>query len=206
MKRVDSTSSLRVALYGGAFSPPHLGHASIIEAVLRLFPCDEIWVMPSANRHDKIISASEKHRLDMLKIMIDELYKNPKVPIIISDFELKINKPTATYETLKMLSEEYPNHEFYFVLGSENLDIDKIESSWVEGKKLFKETSFIAIKNPNSPLPDKLPPHLTILENVAWTTISSTFLRNLLEKGYSGIPYLTKGVADYIKENRLYEN
>ena len=53
MKKMDSTHSIdsvqasspRVALYGGAFSPPHLGHASLIEAILRLFPCDEIWII-----------------------------------------------------------------------------------------------------------------------------------------------------------------
>lgn len=194
----------RITLYGGTFSPPHLGHASVIEALLRLFPCDEIWVMPSADRHDKKASALGKHRFKMLEIMVNELFPKPKIPIIISDFELKMDEPTVTYETLKALKEKYPDHEFHFVLGSENLD--RIETGWVEGKKLFREAHFVAVKNPCAPLPEKLPPHLTVLDDIVWSDISSTFIRKLLAQGHSGIPYLTKGVVKYIRENELYKN
>lgn len=199
MKKMNSTHSPQIALYGGTFSPPHLGHASIIEALLRLFPCDEIWIMPSADRHDKTVTVSGEHRIKMLKIMIAELFPKPKMPIIISDFELRLNKPTITYQTLKLLKEKYPNHEFYFVIGSENLGV--IEGKWINGKKLFQEASFVAIKNPLIPLPNKLPPHVTMIDDVAWSDISSTFIRKLIAQGYSGLPYLTKKVAEYIKDN-----
>lgn len=189
----------QIALYGGTFSPPHLGHASIIEALLRLFPCDEIWIMPSANRHDKTATASGEHRTKMLEIMIAELFPKPKIPILISDFELRLNKPTETYETLKLLKEKYPNNDFHFVIGSENLGV--IETKWINGKKLFQEAGFIAIKNPLVPLPDKLPPHVTIIYDIAWSSVSSTFIRKLLAQGYSGLPYLTKRVVKYIKDN-----
>ncbi|MBI2064577.1 MAG: nicotinate (nicotinamide) nucleotide adenylyltransferase [Candidatus Yanofskybacteria bacterium] len=193
----------KVALYGGSFSPPHLGHASVIEALLRLFPCDEIWVMLSADRKDKQITADGKNRIKMLELMINELFPDAKIPILISDFELKLNKPTATYETLRLLKEKYPDHTFNFVLGSDNLRI--IETEWVNGERLFQEADFLALKNPLIPLPKKLPPHITILNDVAWTNISSTFVRKLIAQGHSGIPYLTKGVAEYIKSNSLYK-
>lgn len=192
----------QIALYGGSFSPPHLGHASVIEGLLRLFPCDEIWIMPSADRHDKTVTASGEHRIKMLKIMIAELFPKPKMPIIISDLEFRLSKPTITYRTLKLLKEKYPSREFHFVIGSENLGV--IEAKWINGKKLFREASFIAIKNPLILLPDKLPPHITIIDDVAWSDISSTFIRKLLAQGYSGLPYLTKKVAEYIKDHNLY--
>jgi len=192
----------KVALYGGAFSPPHLGHASLIEAILRLFPCDEIWIMPSADRKDKQITANGKDRIKMLEIMTDELFPNAKIPILISDFELKLNKPTVTYETLKLLKEKYPNHTFHFILGSDNLSLIKTE--WINGEKLFKEANFLALKNPLIHLPDKLPPKIIILDDLPWTNISSTFIRKLLTQGLSGLPYLSKEVAEYIKANNLY--
>lgn len=219
----------KIVIYGGAFSPPHLGHASVIEAVLRLFPCDEVRVMPSADRFDKKVSASGEHRVEMLRIMINELFPEYILPIlpssqnrgssifqsnhkndskkigtvIISDFELKLNKPTVTYETLKALKEKYPNYNFHFVLGSENIDM--IETKWVNGKELFREANFIAIKNPLASMPQKLPPNLVVLDDVAWTNLSSTFIRKLLAQGYSGLPYLSKSVAEYIKERSLYK-
>src|SRR3989344_2688676 len=187
---------MRIGLYGGTFSPPHLGHASVIEALLRSFSCDEIWVIPSADRLDKKTSASGEHRIKMIELMIGELFPYPTTSVVVSDFELKLNKPTVTYETLKLLKEKYPSHEFYFVLGSENLDV--IETKWVNGKKLFQKARFIAIKNPLSPLPKRLPPYLITIDDIPWTNISSTFIRKLLAQKYSGIPYITNGVSEYI--------
>lgn len=202
MHKNDSKKPIRIALYGGSFSPPHLGHASVIEAILRLFPCDQIWVMPSADRHDKNITAKGEDRIKMLQLMVNELFPNPKVPIIVSDFELKLNKPTVTYETLRLLKDEHPEYIFYFILGSENLNV--IEKGWVNGEKLLKEAEFIAIKNPTAPIPENLPSNITILNNTVWTNLSSTFIRNIVKNGGSGVPYISKGVADYIKKNKLY--
>src|SRR3989338_1468588 len=193
----------RIAIYGGAFSPPHIGHASVIEAVLRLFACDELWVMPSADRHDKVVSASGSHRVKMLNIMLKELFPNSKIPVIVSDIELKRGQPIVTYETQKIIKEKYQDHEFHFVLGSENLST--IETKWVNGKKLFQETNFVAVRNPLLLLSEKLPPHLFIIDDIPWTNASSTFVRRIISEGHSGLPYITSSVARYIKENSLYK-
>lgn len=193
----------RVAIYGGAFSPPHLGHACVIEALLRLFPCDEIWIMPSADRHDKKISASIEDRSKMLDLMISELFPNSKIPILISDIETRRNKPTTTFETKAELENKFKDHEFHFVMGSELLD--DIEEKWINGKDLYKKINFVAIKKPYSPLPDNLPPHLTLLGDVVWFNISSTFIRKLIEDGFSSVPFLSQKVSDYITRNNLYK-
>ncbi|HEY4474962.1 MAG TPA: nicotinate-nucleotide adenylyltransferase [Candidatus Paceibacterota bacterium] len=192
----------KIAIYGGAFSPPHIGHASITEAVLRLFPCDEIWLMPSADRHDKKVSALGRNRLEMLQLMISELFPNPQIPILISDIELKRGKPTITFETKEELENKFPDYEFHFVLGSDLLD--SIEEKWINGRELFDKMNFLAIKNPNISLPDRLPSHLILLEDVVWVNISSTFVRKIISDGFSGMPYLSKDVSNHIKKERLY--
>lgn len=203
MKKIDSTSSPRVAIYGGAFSPPHIGHASVIEAILRLFPCDEIWLMPSNDRHDKKVSASAEHRLKMLELMISKLFPNSKIPILISDIEVKRNKPTTTFETKTELETKFPDHKFHFVMGSELLG--DIEKKWIRGKELYEEMNFVAIKKPYSTLPERLPTHLTLLEDIVWFNVSSTFVRKLISEGYSAVPYLPKSVSDYIVKNNFYK-
>lgn len=192
----------QIALYGGTFSPPHLGHALVIEALLRLFPCDEIWIMPSADRHDKKISASGKDRVNMIEIMLKDTFPKPKIPILISHLELDRNKPTTTFETKSELETKFPDHEFHFVIGSELLS--DIEEKWVHGKELFQEMNFLAIKKPYFPLPNNLPPHLILLEDVVWFSVSSTFVRKLICDGFSGTPYLSQKVSDYIKKHQLY--
>lgn len=98
-----------------------IGHASVIEAVLRLFPCDEIWVMPSADRHDKVISAPAEHRIKMLKIMTEDYFSDSKIPIKISRLEVDRNKPTTTFDTMNELKSKYPDFEFHFVVDLDQL-------------------------------------------------------------------------------------
>ncbi|MBI3633436.1 MAG: adenylyltransferase/cytidyltransferase family protein [Candidatus Vogelbacteria bacterium] len=96
---VNKKAEKKVVIYGGAFNPPHIGHAAAIENIIRLFPCDEVWVMPSADRHDKAISVNGEHRLKMLQIMIDKVFPDSEIPIIVSDMEIKRGVSTTTYET-----------------------------------------------------------------------------------------------------------
>lgn len=44
---------INVALYGGAFDPPHLGHLSIINELQSIEFIQEVWLLPSGDRDDK---------------------------------------------------------------------------------------------------------------------------------------------------------
>ena len=195
----------KIVIYGGAFNPPHLGHASVIKALLHLFPCDEIWIMPSGERKDKRIGVSGQDRLAMLRLMSSELFKGSIIPIKISDLELHWPRLSATYETLKTLAELHPRNKFYFYIGSRL--IKDIKTEWVQGKKLYDTANFISAIEPRSSLPKKLPKSIIFLDakKIEWLSISSTFVRGLLRRGRSGTPYITPGVARYIKKHKLYQ-
>lgn len=202
----------RVVIYGGSFNPPHIGHMTAIEAVLRNFPCDEIWAMPSSERLDKKIGVSGKHRVNMLKIALKEHFppKSRKAgfrraePVIkISTLELDRAGPTTTYDTLTELKKLHPRYKFYFLIGSELLW--DIRYKWVNGEKLWKSCYFLAIRKPSAKVPPKLPPNIkTIDKDIVWVNISSTLIRSFIKKGYSGIPYIHPRVAYYIKKHNLY--
>ena len=36
-----------IALFGGSFDPPHIGHKAVVEAVLKLKDVEEVVVMPT---------------------------------------------------------------------------------------------------------------------------------------------------------------
>lgn len=172
----------KIIIYGGAFNPPHIGHAIAIESAMRLFACDEIWLMPSSDRRDKKISVSGKHRIKMLELTLAELFSNPPAPIKISTLELDRPALTTTYDTVLELNKKYPNREFYFIVGADI--VGDIENKWVNGKELIKIAKFIPIKKVGD--------------------ISSTFVRKLITEGHSGIPYILPAVAKYIKDNGFY--
>ena len=194
----------RVVIYGGSFNPPHVGHAIAMEAVLRNFKCDEIWIMPSSERLDKRIGVSGKDRVAMLKIMIKEFFAKSKSPIKISMLELNRPGLTTTYATKSELEKRYPKNRFYFLIGSELLW--NIRDKWVEGKELWSSANFLAIRRPGTKVPPKMPPNIKLVDkDIIWLNISSTLVRNFIKKSHSGIPYIHPQVAAYIKKHGLYK-
>ena len=193
----------KIVIYGGSFNPPHVGHAIAIEAVLRNFKCDEIWMMPSSERLDKHIGISGKHRVSMLKIMLREYFLHPKIKIQISDLELKRLKLTTTYDTLNELKKLYPRDKFYFLIGSDLLW--DIRNKWVRGRELWRSANFLAIRKPGAKVPSKMPPNIKLVDkDIVWVNISSTLVRDLIKKSCSGIPYIHPKIARYIKKYGLY--
>ena len=48
---------MKLAIYGGSFNPPHLGHAAAIRAVLEAIRPDELRVIPAATPPHKKLAA-----------------------------------------------------------------------------------------------------------------------------------------------------
>ena len=107
----------KVAIFGGSFNPPHIGHMKVVELVRESFPCDEIWLMPSGNRRDKKMAVADNHRIEFAKMMAKELqqsFENQNSPLIrVSTDEINNPSLTATIDTLRDLEKNYPDNEFY---------------------------------------------------------------------------------------------
>lgn len=196
----------KILVYGGSFSPPHIGHAITIESAIRQFKCDEIWLLVSPDRPDKKMSASVLDRQTMLEILTSEIFTKPSIPLKISDFELKQGKFKSTYDTYKKLKNDYKDYEFAFLFGTDV--IADLMDWWTDGAALASEAEIVAYPvNRGKQLPEILPKFFTLLDQeIVTTTISSTFIRNLIARGYSGLPYLTPGVAEYIQQHEIYKN
>lgn len=196
----------RTAIFGGAFSPPHIGHASVIEAVTRLFPCDEVWLMPSADRKDKKIGVPAEHRVKMLRLLAKELFAQSPVRVAVSRLEVDRPRHTTTYETHRELAECWPDREFHFVVSSELLPA--MTKTWKFGKELWSQARFVVMERSGTMLDPKLvPPKSTVIDrSYAWIEVSSTFIRGLVQKGLPATPYLTPSVARYVREHALYRD
>ena len=196
----------KILIYGGSFSPPHVGHAITIETALRNFPCDELWLLPSPDRYDKKMTATAEERCQMLELIIQEAFNDSRIPITISQFELENGEFHSTYATYQKLQRSYPAYDFGFLFGTDV--IADLMTHWRDGAKLATEAEIVAYPVARgNPLPDKLPAHFNLLDQaVVTTTISSTFIRNLLATGHSGLPNHTPAVAQYIREHSLYKN
>ncbi len=193
----------KIAIFGGAFNPPHHGHAQVLNLVSKHFDGDEIWVMPSADRHDKRIPISGEDRIRMIELMIEDSLKDSKLPIIPSHFELKLNTDTVTYETLLALKKEYPDDEFHFIMSSEV--VPHMKESWIKGKELFNEGSFIFVERPGSHDIDglDLPERSLVIKGDGLIDMSSTFVRNLKDQSALA-EHTSPKVAEYIRSKAFY--
>ena len=73
---------MELALYGGAFNPPHNAHKKIIEYCYNRF--DLVIVMPNGKSVNKKIDISKHHRLKMLEMVTKDY--NERVVIDILKF------------------------------------------------------------------------------------------------------------------------
>jgi len=104
-----------VALFGGSFDPPHLGHLSIIEKGLKLLEIDRLIVVPTfLNPFKSSSEASPFQRLKWSKELFGTISK-----VFISDYEIKQGKPTTTFQTLSHFQQQY--NVKYIIIGADNL-------------------------------------------------------------------------------------
>ena len=109
----------RVALYGGSFDPPHLGHVITITAVLNAKVVDEIWLVPTGLHRDKAHQASPDDRKAMIAIMLATMFGS-RVPVHFD--AMQISRPWQTSTTAELVGEmerRHPGCAFSFIVGSD---------------------------------------------------------------------------------------
>ena len=106
---------MRVGVFGGCFNPVHVGHLSLIEEVLTRFELEKVLVVPNMNPYYKVHKEVSFDLISkMIKLAIDDKWNCE-----ISTLESDPNKDYATYETLRVITEDNLNNELYLILGSD---------------------------------------------------------------------------------------
>jgi len=103
-----------VALFGGSFDPPHIGHQTIVKKVLNLEIVDRVIIMPTFLNPFK---SSSHATADMRLKWCRDMCSDPDV--IICDYEIRQNRAVYTIESINYLREQYEIK--YLVIGSDNL-------------------------------------------------------------------------------------
>jgi nicotinate-nucleotide adenylyltransferase len=108
---------VKIAIYGGSFDPPHVGHEAIINKAFIQLDIDKLVIVPTFLNPFKTNSHLDaKQRLFLLQ----ELYKDSN-KISISDFEILKNRAVYSIETIKYLKNKYNTSKIYLIIGTDNL-------------------------------------------------------------------------------------
>ncbi len=105
---------MRIGIYGGSFSPPHLGHTRLAEEFLRVAELDRLIIMPAGNPPHKRIDggADANMRLEMCMAAFSGI--SDKVEV--SDYEVFRTDPCYTVDTLRHF---FGEGELYMLCGSD---------------------------------------------------------------------------------------
>lgn len=180
----------QIALFGGSFDPPTLGHMMVISHLLLNDPIiDEVWVIPCFQQSGK--NLSPYHDRFYMAQAAFEVFNRVRVDRI----EETLGGESLTYRTVEALHKEYPHYRFRFVIGSDLRD--KI-STWEGGDIIERFAPPLTVGRAGIPDSDNPTP--------ICPAISSTIVRKALDEGrYSDCErYLSLGVMQYILENKLY--
>jgi nicotinate-nucleotide adenylyltransferase len=138
-----------VALYGGSFDPPHLGHEAVVKALLELKYLDKIIIMPTfLNPFKESFFAPAELRLAWLK----EIFES-ETKVEVSDFEVLQKRKVPTIETINFLSQKY--EKIFLVIGADNL---KSLKKWHKFIEIEKKVDFIIASRGQIDIPQEFIP------------------------------------------------
>lgn len=203
----DLKNVKRLGIMGGSFNPPHIGHFLMAETAMTKLELEKVLFIPTG----KIVykpeneRASGIHRYKMLKTVVE---RNPG--FCITDMEIVQPETTYTANTLKRLKAALPDTKLNFIVGADSLDyMDR----WYKPTTIFELCTVAAMKRSSIP-EEKFLDKVQYLKNtfsadikivdMPYVDVSSTELRERIQKGKS-IRYLCDDeIIEYISKNKLY--
>ena len=109
----------KIGILGGTFNPIHNGHLMLAKEAYTQHNLDKVWIMVSPNPPHKagttIVDVT--HRNNMVKAAIE-----PYEYMEFSDYEQRRAGFIYTAETLTLLKNDYPENEYYFIIGGDSLE------------------------------------------------------------------------------------
>ncbi|MCA9570212.1 MAG: nicotinate-nicotinamide nucleotide adenylyltransferase [Myxococcales bacterium] len=108
---------MRVAIYGGSFNPPHVGHAMVAAWLGWTSRVDRVWLVPTGSH------AFGKRLLPFgLRVeMCEVLARCAGSHVDVCTIEAELPVPSYTIDTLRALAVRHPEHTFQLVVGADIL-------------------------------------------------------------------------------------
>jgi nicotinate-nucleotide adenylyltransferase len=189
---------MRIGLFFGTFNPVHAGHMIIAGYFAEFSDLDQVWmVVTPHNPHKQAGSLlQDHHRFEMVRIAIGDYNK-----IKASKVEFSLPKPSFTIHTLLHLEEQYPDHEFNLIMGSDNLAGFMKWKSW---EQIIERHKLYVYPRPGSDGGEMKDHEKVVFVDAPHIELSSTFIRDAV-KNKKDIRYMMPESAyEYMDEMNFY--
>lgn len=191
---------MKLALFGGTFDPPHIGHLVAAQDVVEALDLDRLHFVPAGlppHKRDRTFSPGAL-RLRMLRASLQGDSR-----MAASDVELRRDGPSFTVDTLRETARRRPEAELYFVMG-----VDQFAAlhSWKEPEDVARLAHLVVITREGDE-PEAVEPGVDVpyeFVPVTRVDVSSSQIRRRVREGRR-IHYLVPDpVRRIVESERLY--
>lgn len=176
---------MNIAIFGGSFDPPHIGHEQIVNLAIKELNIDRLVIIPTyLNPFKEEYYLSPKIRLELISLLFEKTNK-----VEVCDYEVKQKDKIPTIQTINYLKSIYDIKKIYLIIGADNL---KNIHLWYNYDKLKDLVQFVVISRDNHIQKNDL------INTVNYTLdidVSSSQLREKME-----LKYIPIKIQEKVKE------
>ena len=190
----------RIAIFGGTFDPPHIGHLLVAERAREQLALERVIFVPSHisphKQEQRVGSAQDRVRMTKRALRGSDRFE-------LSTYEISRKQVSYTVDTLEHFHKKHPNAQLYFLLGEDNLAGFK---SWREPGRIL-QLAKLAVYHRGKPIDKRL--CRGILHRIEWIDgasipVSSSDIRQRCSLGRSIRFLVPEPVRTYIVHTALY--
>ena len=192
---------MRLAIYGGSFDPPHLGHFLSAQDAIEQLQLDRLVLVPAATQPLKAgrAAASAEHRLAMVRLMVEGDRR-----FDVSATEVQRAGLSYSVDTLSQFAAEHPADERYFLVGA---DVLSTFSQWREPERVLELARVVVLERGGaigSASDAVILGHRVRRLATRRIDVSSTEIRERVRQGWPIRGFVADNVAAYIARHGLY--
>ncbi len=184
---------MKLGFFGGSFNPPTIAHYNLIKEALEKYEFDKVFFVPVNDYYKKNGLARLEDRIKMLELLI----KNDEQIYI---YKIENDKSYKAIDTFRNIKKHFQTDEIVFFMGEDNFE--KMPR-WQNYEEL-KQYNYIVFQRNDKYDANINQKNVIYMKNNENIEVSSTMIRNKLEKKESISELINKDVEKYIKEKGLY--
>ena len=193
---------MRLAIFGGSFDPPHLGHLLAAQDAYEWLSLDRIVLVPASTQPLKVgrAVAPAEERLAMVRLMVDS-----DARFEVSPVEVERAGVSFTVDTLAHFAAAFPAAERFLLVGA---DVLATFAQWREPERILALAQLVVLQREResaSALPAGLDAKTVLRLPTRRVDVSSTEIRERVRSGKSIRGFVTDSVAAHIARGGLYQ-
>jgi len=185
-----------IAIYGGSFDPPHIGHQIACMWLTEALNAELVVVVPTYEHYFGKNLIDFSHRMRMCELMIDRF---PNDDIGVSSAEERLPKPNTTLGLVEDVKKFYPDNQIEVVIGT---DLIPSLHKWHNWDKVAEQARIVAVGRTG--FGNAKSPYDIYQYPIELSAVSSSSIRDRIKGGKDITGMVPLKIKRYIEEHGLY--